>query len=100
MICRAAVKIYDKRQDKVIVIPCHRHCDAFQILHDFGYKRFTDYEEIAQGFLDEHDNFLSRHDAWREAKRCNQFTAEYRAELASRRYHPATPTELFSEDLW
>jgi hypothetical protein len=39
MVCRAAVKIYDKRQDKEMIIPCHRHCDAFQILHDFGYKK-------------------------------------------------------------
>ena len=90
MICRAAVKIYDKRQDKEITSPCHRHCDAFQILKDFGYKRFTDYEEIAQGFLDEHDNFLDRIDARLHAVECKQLQYD----------EPYTIAELYSEDLW
>ena len=89
MICRAAVKIYDKRQDKEIIIPCHRHCDAFQILHDFNYKKNVDFQEIEQGFLDEHDNFVNRIAAWYEAKKCNQLVDD------SNR-----PTELYSEDLW
>ena len=49
MIASAAVKIYDKRQNVIVTIPCHRHADAFQILRDFGYRRFIDYNEIAQG---------------------------------------------------
>lgn len=89
MICRAAVKIYDKRQDKEIIIPCHRHCDAFQILHDFGYKRNIDFNEIEQGFLDRDGNFVNRIAAWYEAKKCNQLICD------SNR-----PTELYSEDLW
>ena len=89
MICRAAVKIYDKRQDKEIIIPCHRHCDAFQILHDFNYKRNVDFQEIEQGFLDEHDNFVNRIAAWYEAKKCNQL-------ISDSNY----PTELYSENLW
>ena len=32
MIASAAVKIYDKRQNVIVTIPCHRHADAFQIL--------------------------------------------------------------------
>lgn len=95
MICRAAVKIYDKRQNKEIVIPCHRHCDAFLILKEFGYNRFVDYEELAQGFLNEHDEFLSRTEAWREARKNNQIfviddTLSY--------LNPCK--ELYSEDLW
>ena len=43
----AAVKIYDKRQEKEIVIPCHRHCDAFVILKEFGYA-IKDYQVLAQ----------------------------------------------------
>lgn len=92
MITRAAVKIYDKRQDKVVIIPCHRHCDAFQILHDFGYKRFTDFEEVAQGFLDEHDVFLDRIDAHLHAVMCNQLLCDGPSAY--------TITELYSEDLW
>ena len=88
MIARAAVKIFDKRQDKEIIIPCHRHCDAFLILKEFGYKRFEDYEEIAQGFLDEHDSFYERVSAWRHAREYGQVAVEY------------SPRELYSEDLW
>ena len=67
MIASAAVKIYDKRQNVIVTIPCHRHADAFQILKDFGYRRFIDYNEVAQGFLDENDNFLSRIEAKKAA---------------------------------
>jgi hypothetical protein len=100
MVCRAAVKVYDKRQDKEMIIPCHRHCDAFLILKEFGYRKGEDFKEIEQGFLNEHGEFLSRIDAWHEAKRCNQFTQEYKDELAREIYHPATPRQLFSEDVW
>lgn len=97
MVVRAAVKIRDKRQNKEIIIPCHRHCDAFQILKEFGYKRFTDYEEIAQGFLDEHDIFLNRVEAWIEANQCCQFLDSYIEEHVD---DYVGPTELYSEDLW
>lgn len=84
---RAAVKIYDKRQQKEIVIPCHRHCDAFIILKEFGYKRFEDYEEIEQGFLDCFDNFYDRVSARQNA-------------IASKQIQTSEYTELYSEDLW
>lgn len=100
MVCRAAVKIYDKRQNKEMIIPCHRHCDAFLILKEFGYRKGEDFKEIEQGFLNECGEFLGRIDAWHEAKRCNQFTQEYKNELAQEIYHPATPRQLFSEDVW
>ena len=91
MITRAAVKFFDKRQNKEIIIPCHRHCDAFLIIKDFGYKKGIDYEEIAQGFLTEKDIFLNRVDARSEAITYNQ-------------YKPCYPDEnfmeLYSEDLW
>lgn len=89
MITHAAVKIKDLRQDKEIIIPCHRHCDAFYILKEFGYKKNIDYKEIAQGFLDEKDNFYTRVEAWHEAYKCNQLMIV-----------DNTFKELFSEDLW
>ena len=67
MIVSAAVKIKDLRQDKEIIIPCHRHCDAFYILKQFAYKKDVDYKEIAQGFLDEDDKFYNRVEAWKHA---------------------------------
>ena len=89
MIVSAAVKIKDLRQDKEIIIPCHRHCDAFYILKQFAYKKNIDYKEIAQGFLDEYDNFYNRVEAWHEAYKCNQLMVI-----------DNTSKELFSEDLW
>lgn len=89
MIVSAAVKIKDLRQDKEIIIPCHRHCDAFYILKQFAYKKNIDYKEIAQGFLDEHDNFYNRVEAWHEAYKHRQL------KMVNPSYH-----ELFSEDLW
>lgn len=62
----AAVKIYDKRQEKEIVIPCHRHCDAFVILKEFGYA-IKDYQVLAQGFLDANGTFYNRIDARKNA---------------------------------
>ena len=86
MIVSAAVKIQDLRQNKEIIIPCHRHCNAFQILHDFGYK-ISEFKTLAQGFLDEENNFYDRIAAKRHAIECHQIeSSEY--------------TELFSEDLW
>ena len=87
MIASAAVKIYDKRQNVIVTIPCHRHADAFQILRDFGYRRFIDYNEVAQGFLDENDNFLSRIEAKKAAQKCGQLN------------HETETQELYSEDL-
>lgn len=95
MITRAAVKI--EFHNREIVIPCHRHCDAFQILHDFGFKKLVDFKEIEQGFLTENGTFLSRADAWLEAKRCNQFLDSYIEEHIE---DVVPPTILFSEDIW
>lgn len=89
MIVSAAVKIKDLRQNKEIIIPCHRHCDCFYILKQFAYKKDIDYKEIAQGFLDEKDNFYTRVEAWNEAYRCNQLMVV-----------DNTSKELFSEDLY
>ena len=91
MITSAAVKIFDRRQSKEVIIPCHRHADAFQILKDFGYRKNIDYEEIAQGFLTEKGVFLNRVAARSEA-------------IIHDQYKPCYPDEnfmeLYSEDLW
>lgn len=89
MIVKAAVQIQDFRQNIIWEIPCHRHSDAFYILKMMGYKRDIDYKELAQGFLDEKDNFYTRVEAWNEAYKCNQLLIiDY------------TSKELYSEDLW
>ena len=90
MIVSAAVKIKDLRQDKKIIIPCHRHCDAFYILKQFAYKKDVDYKEIAQGFLDEDGNFYDRVEAYKHAY--------YNRQVDKRQDYKVR--ELYSEDLW
>ena len=91
MITKAAVKIFDIRQNKEIIIPCHRHCDAYEILYNFGYKKNIDYYKIQEGFLDEDDVFLDRHCAYLEAMYDHQLMVVDKNIKCQ---------ELFSEDLW
>ena len=88
MIVKAAVKVLNLHTNEEMVIPCHRHSDAFYILHLFHMRQDVDYKQIAQGFLDENDNFYDRIAAWKHAWEYHQLDEEYK------------PTELFSEDLW
>lgn len=88
MITKAAVKIYDIRQDKEWIIPCHRHGDAFYILYEFGYKKNIDYKELAQGFIDEEGNFYDRIAAKKHAQAHGQLKENTRC------------AQLFSEDLY
>ena len=86
-IINAAVKIYDKKQQKEIIIPCHRHCDAFHMLKEFGYMR-SEYDILGQGFLDRDYNFLSRVEAKIVARENNQLLED------------SNDPALYSEDLW
>lgn len=89
MITKAAVKIMDLRQNKEVIIPCHRHSDAYKILYDFRYKKNIDYYKIQEGFLDEDDNFLDRHCAYLEAIYDHQILI-----------NDSNSKELFSEDIY
>lgn len=88
MIVKAAVKVLNLHTNEEMIIPCHRHCDAFYILKLFNMRQNVDYKQIAQGFLDEHDIFYNRVEAWKHAWEHKQIENE------------CQPTELFSEDLW
>lgn len=87
MIVKAVVKVRMLQDNREITIPCHRHYDAFYILHEFGYEQSKDYVQVAQGFLDEHGNFYDRVAAKRHAQECCQIDE-------------TKFSELFSEDLW
>ena len=91
MIVKAAVKIFDMRQNKEVIIPCMRHCDAFEILKAFNYKKDIDYKEIAQGFLTEKNKFYNRVQAYDHALSEWQLNEDVLEEHRK---------ELFSEDLW
>ena len=87
MIVKAAVTLFDHRQNKEILIPCHRHCDTFWILKEFGYNVGIDYEQGKQGFLTDKGEFLNRVEAKKHAQACGQIIdTEF--------------NELYSEDLW
>ena len=87
MITRAAVRI--NIDDKEIIIPCHRHCDSFQIIKALRPEWRAQYHDADQGFLNEHEEFLSRKEAWDEAMRCHQII-----------HYTEFPGTLYSEDLW
>lgn len=80
-----------------ITIPCHRHADAYEILNALGYRDGKEYIAVAEGFLDENDNFMTRAEAWQEARRCYQFLNSY-IEKYCDNVNP--PTILYSEDVW
>ena len=62
------------------------------ILKEFGYSK-DDFEsnQNDQGFLDEHDNFYNRVEAWKHAYLHDQINPDALEH---------TIQELFSEDLW
>lgn len=73
-----------------MIIPCHRHSDAFYILKEFGYQRDVDYKELEQGFLDEDWDFYNRIDAWHHALIHHQLGVS----------DDTNKVPLYSEDLW
>lgn len=85
MIVKAAIKV----QKYIIVsLPSPaRHADIIQHWH---IKWDMEQEE---GFLDEHDHFLTRTEALIEARRCNQPLIDFWNDLD-------TTTELYTENLW
>ena len=97
MITSAAVKILLKKENREVVIPCHRHGDAYKILKDLGFQP-SDFETIKQGFIayevDPDDpfngieTFLDRKEALVHAKRNRQILTSM------------SDDELYSEDLW
>ena len=89
MIVKAAVKVFDMRQNKEVILPCHRHSDIPYIFFALGYKKLVDYKIIEEGFLTEDGVFLNRHFAWLDAVTDNQ--------LLIRDNDCQT---LYTEDLW
>lgn len=104
MVAKAAVKInlFTKFFDwtttpKELIIPCHRHADAYEILHMFRLRKDMEYKVIAEGFLDENDNFMTRAEAFEEALRCEQLNETFYNNEAVAAVRSRI---LYSEDLW
>lgn len=95
MILAAAIAYKITETDKTVVLCGARHGDIFDQLKGLGFEPRTGYKEIAQGFIDNHNNFLTRKEAYEHAKSCGQLCAKIihdRETLDSK--------ELISEDLW
>lgn len=83
--CRAVVN------GEKVIIPCHRHCDFFEIMKVLHCQ--YDKASVEQGFID-----------WNELERKEEFVSRVeafkRAQWADQLPRWKEPTELFSEDLW
>ena len=84
MISKAAVSVLLTDTNEKIIIPCHRHPDAYYIL----YKLHIKYKPIEEGFLDEMDVFHNRADSYQIAKNCGQIKDKTESIL------------LYTEDIW
>lgn len=92
MIASACVRFYTKEEygDREIIIPCHRHADAFYIIRQLLDCDEIDKPRTEQGFLTHEDQFLNRYDAMQHAIACGQLPPGADKECK----------ELYSEDLW
>lgn len=97
MIISSAVKILLKKENREVIIPCHRHGDAYLILKDLGFQP-SDFNTVKQGFIayevDPDDpfngteTFLDRKEALIHAKMNQQILTSM------------SDDELYSEDLY
>ena len=76
------------------IIPCLRHCGGYSILKDLCPEKKLHLGAV-EGFVDHQGNFLTREDAYEEARKCGQIPAELRRLKSDR-----GEKMLFSEDLY
>ena len=98
MILASAIKFHIEATDKDVVLCGCRHGDVFAQLDALGFDPHKGYKEIEQGFIDNHNNFLTRQEAFEHAKQCGQLCAK----IVYAREHGEDigGLNLISEDLW
>lgn len=94
LIC-AALLIQVEGLDHQTILPCRRHGDGFEILHDFGFAPKTKCSIVEQGFIDHNGKFLDRKEAWDHARECGQLS---QTTMWYKQDH--LDWELYSEDLY
>ena len=94
MILAAAIKFKIEKTNKEVVLCGARHGDVFRQLQPLGFEAQKGYKEIEQGFIDHHNNFLTREEAFEHAKEIGQLCCNI-----AYKENPST-IELISEDLW
>lgn len=97
MILAAAIKYKIESTGKEVVLCGARHGDVFNQLEALGFKARKGYEEIEQGFIDHHNNFLTRIEAFEHAKLCGQISANT---IYDRENKNPFGKNMISEDLW
>ena len=97
MILAAAIKYKIESTGKEVVLCGARHGDIFNQLEALGFKARKGYEEIEQGFIDHHNNFLTRKEAFEHAKMCGQISANT---IYDREHSNHFGKSMISEDLW
>lgn len=96
MILAAAIKYKIKSTGKEVVLCGARHGDVFAQCDALGLSHDT-CEEIAEGFIDHHNNFLTRKEAFEHAKMCGQLADKI---IYDRENGGCGGLNLISEDLW
>lgn len=71
MIVSPAVKVYDKKQGKTLILPCHSYSDIPAIFNAFGYYEAI-YHILEKGFIDQNNRFYDKLAAYTEAWQCKQ----------------------------
>ena len=98
MILASAIKYKIEATGKEVVLCGARHGDVFEQLDALGFEPRQGYEEIAQGFIDHKNNFLTRKEAYEHAKMCGQICEN----IIYDREEGKNPfgKNMISEDLW
>ena len=92
MILAAAIKFHINKTDSDVIMCGRRHPDIFKQLKLLGFEPRKGYQEIAQGFIDDKNNFLTREEAYDHAVECGQIEDDREVGTLVGR--------LVSEDLW
>ena len=97
MILAAAIKYHVKKTGKDVILCGARHGDIFTQLEQLGFEPRDGYDEIEQGFIDHHNNFLTREEAYEHAKMCGQLCEKI---IYEREREGVFGKKMISEDLW
>lgn len=98
MILASAIKFRISATGSEVVLCGARHGDIWPQLDALGFDPKDGYEELEQGFIDHHNNFLTRKEAFAHAKECGQLCARIAHERESGEL--CGGLNLISEDLW
>lgn len=97
MILASAIKYYIEETGKEVVLCGARHGDIFTQLETLGFEPRKGYKELAQGFIDHKNNFLTREEAYEHAKSCGQLCEKI---IYDRENSCVGGKKMISEDLW